>query len=473
MKKGDGIIPLNCVDKSLLAFENADQRMTYHGILSIEGEIDADRLNQALLFVLRFHPTLRTVVRTKPFRLFRQIQDASDRKILEVRDLVDLQLVKDLSDVEIDTEYERCLSEWINRPLDVGREFPFRVLLLRKRTAESSLIFTFHHFATDAIRAIHFVNEVLSRYNNETPNRYLLPEDIRIYHRGDELMELARYERPKTEGFYGKMLTYLFYYFLIHPFSHPSRIFHDGFEQSEEIHFCSGKINPTELQEMKSKSRSVKGTMNDILTAACFRTIEKWNRLHGKESKKISLMVPVNIGPKELQHITSNQISFLSLSSIPEDRADPARLLRKVVTRTASTINHNGLAVVRGGDAFSIVYFAHLLSRLPLAIMRAALKFILFPLHGDTVLLTNLGVIRPWGTRQKEIKGDSFKIVDITPVAQVFDFMGMSLCIGNYNSHLNVCLSYKTSHFSKEKAQEFLDSYLEEIKNYQVCAEAV
>ncbi len=472
MKKGNGIISLNCVDKSLLAFENANQRMTYHGILSIEGEIDANKLNQALLSVLRFHPTLRTIVRPDHFRHFRQIQDASDRKILEVRDLVDLQRVKDLSDVEIDTEYERCLSEWINRPLDVEKEFPFRVLLLKKRAAESSLIFTFHHFATDAIRAIHFVNEVLSRYNKKTLDRYLLPEDIRIYHRGDELMELARYERPKVERFYWKMLSYLFYYFLIHPFSHPSRIFHDKFEQSEEIHFCSGKINPAELQEIKSKSRSVKGTMNDILTAACFRTIEKWNRLHGKESKKISIMVPINIGPKELQHIASNQISFLSLSSVPEDRADPARLLRKVVTRTASTINHNGLAVMRGGDAFSIVYFAHFLSRLPLAIMRAALKFILFPLHGDTVLLTSLGVIRPWGTRQKEIKGDSFKIIDITPVAQVFDFMGMSLCIGNYNSHLNICLSYKTSHFSKEKAEEFLDLYLEEIKNYQVCPEA-
>ena len=473
MKKSDGIIPLNCVDKSLLAFENASQRMTYHGILSIEGEIDAGRLNQALLFVLRFHPTLRTVIRTKPFRLFRQIQNASDRKILEVCDLADLQRLKDLSDVEIDTEYERCLSEWINRPMDVEREFPFRVLLLRKKTAECSLIFTFHHFATDAIRAVHFVNEVLARYNNSAVDRYLLPEDIRIYHRGDELMELARYERPKTEGFYGKMLSFLLYYFLIHPFSHPSRIVRDRFEQSGKIHFCSGKVNPTELQQMKSKSRSVKGTINDILTAACFRTIEKWNRRHGKGSKKISLMVPINIGPKELQHITSNQISFLSLPSLPEDRADAGRLLRKVVARTASTINHNGLAVMRGGDAFSIVYFANFLSRFPLAMMRAALKFILFPLHGDTVLLTNLGTIRPWGARQKEIKGDSFKIVDITPVAQVFDVMGMSLCIANYNNHLTICLSYKTSYFSKEKAEEFLDSYLEEIKNYQVCPEAV
>jgi NRPS condensation-like uncharacterized protein len=473
MKKSDGIIPLNCVDKSLLAFENADQRMTYHGILSIEGEIDADRLNQALLFVLRFHPTLRTVARTKPFRLFRQIQDTSGRKILEVCDLVALQQVKGLSDVEIDTEYERCLSEWINRPMDVEKEFPFRVLLLRKRAAESSLIFTFHHFATDAIRAIHFVNEVLARYNNSTVDRYLLPEDIRMYHRGDELMELARYERPKTEGFYGKMLSFLFYYFLIHPFFHPSRIFHDRLEQSQEINFCSGKINPTELQQMKSKSRSVKGTINDILTAACFRAIEKWNKRHGKRSKKISLMVPINIGPKELQHITSNQISFLSLSSIPEDRADAGRLLRKVVARTASTINHNGLAVMRGGDAFSIVYFANFFAHFPLAMMRAALKFILFPLHGDTVLFTNLGTVRPWGAKQKELKGDSFKIVDITPVAQVFDVMGMSLCIANYNSHLSICLSYKTSHFSKEKVEEFLDSYLEEIRNYQVCPEAV
>ena len=466
MKKRNGIIPMNCVDRALLAYENTNQVMIIHMILSIEGDIDADRLNQALISVLHLHPTMRTIMRSRHFRHFRQIQEDFKGKILEVSDLVDLQSVKDLSNVEINTVYERCLSEWINRPLDIEAEFPFRVLLLRKTAAEFSLIFTFHHSAVDEIRAIRFINEVISRYNNKTPDESLLPEDMRIHHKGDELVELARSERSKTKHFYREMLSHLLYFLFIAPYYRPSRIFHDKLEHSEEIRFCSGKINPTELEQIESKSKSVSGTVNDILLAACFRTIEKWNRLHGEESKKISIMIPVDIGPEELQHIVSNQLSYISLSTVPKDRTDPTKLLRRVRTKTAYIIKQS-----RGKTFFS-VYLAYFFSHLPLAIHKPIAQFISLPLYADTVTLSNVGFIRLGDDGEGEMEKGGFKILDFAFVGPVLTIMGMFLSAGTYNNNLSIDLSYKTSRFSKEKAGEFLDLYLEEIKNYQVDPEA-
>jgi hypothetical protein len=46
--------------------------------------------------------------------------------------------------------------------------------------------------------------------------------------------------------------------------------------------------------------------------------------------------------------------------------------------------------------------------------------------------------------------------------------MGLSIAAGIYNKHLNFSLTYRPALFSQEKAELFLDLYVEEIKQYQV-----
>jgi NRPS condensation-like uncharacterized protein len=460
------VIPFNGIDKALLCWDSSDQHMTYHAILSIEGEIDAGRLNQALLRALLHHPTLRTNLRSTPFRHFREVQDDCDGWGLEVRDLVDLQTSKGSADAQVCAEYEERLSQWINRPPNLEREFPLRALLLRKKKGESSLVLTFHHSAIDGVRAARFVDELISRYNDNDPAESSLSDDVRIHHRGDELMELARSERPGRKHFYRQMVSHLLHFVFIYPLSHPTKIFHNRSGSSEAISFCSGKLGPAEFQQMKSKANSVGGTVNDILAAACFISIEKWNAMHGKKSRKISAMVPVDIGPGERQHIASNQISYVPVSSMPKDRSDSTKLLRSVRGKTAHVLRE------ARGKTFSIVCFAYFYSRLPLPIMSALGKFILFPLYADSILLTNVGIIRLGNDGEGEMEKGRSRIVDLTPVAFVLKPMGMSVVISTYNNDLGIHLTYRTSYFSKEEAAQFLDLYLDETRDYQVSPEA-
>jgi len=456
MKRLARSIPLNCVDKCLLAIDSKSERMVYHWILTIRGEIDPVKLNLALLSAQSAHPIMRTIMGNKYFRPFREIQEDFGEGVLSVQDLGELQ----------DTNYERHLSAWINQPMNITRGFPLRVLLLRKSEAEYALVFTFHHSAADGLRSLLFIRRVIECYDNEVSDDSQAPEDIRISRRGDELLEFAHSQRSRLEHYYMKMISSLFHRFFTAPLSPPTRIFHDNLGQGEEIHFRFETISPPEFQQIESKSRSVGATLNDILLAACFRTIERWNVLHGKVSKKISLMVPVDIRPKGFEHIVSNQVSFISLSTKPEDRVDPAKLLRRVGTNTTYAVKNR--------IAFSIIYFLYFCSRFPLPIMKAIAKFFMITrVYLDTVFLTNLGSIWPRasGAEEGETKIGGAKIITIDCVVPAVTPMGMGIYVGTYNKNLNVCLTYRTSFFSKEKAQMFSDLYVEEIKNYPVGPE--
>jgi len=65
----------------------------------------------------------------------------------------------------------------------------------------------------------------------------------------------------------------------------------------------------------------------------------------------------------------------------------------------------------------------------------------------------------------------SSKIVNVTGSAPVLTPMGLSISADIYNKSLDISLTYRSALFSEEKAQMFLDLYVEEIRNYPLGAE--
>jgi len=453
---------LNCVDKALLAFEVncTGRRIGYSGILSIRGDPDTDRLRQAILSTARAHPKLMTTLSGGPLRHCRRVHEEFVGEILEVHDVVALETQKGSVKADAGAMYEERIHEWINRPLDTRKRFPFRVLLLRKGLADCTLVFTFHHSAIDGVRALRLIDDVISRYHNRPPDVSLLPPEVK--QDGDELLQAARSERSRTKHFYREMLAHLAYFVFVYPLFHPARIHHDRSEPSGEVRFCSTKIDEAEFRELKAKSKLVGGTVNDILMAVCYRSIDKWNRQHGKRTRKISLLIPIDIGSPDLNGIISNQISYISFSISAKDRTDPTTLLRKVSAKRARMLKE------RRGNTYSIVYFASVLRLLPLGAMKALSKYVLFPLYADTIICTNPGIVRLGESGEGPLEPGGFRLVGFQAVPFVFSVMGMNLCVATVNGQLGIDLAYTTSHFSKEKAEEFLALCLDELANYRV-----
>ena len=447
-----GSIPLNCVDKCLLALDSINEPMLIHVVLSLEGEIEHVRLNQAIFSAQQAHPVMRTILRSRHFRPFREIQEDLGKGVLSVPDQAQLQ----------DTNHETYLSSWMNQPFDIRKKFPVRVLLLRKNERESSLVFTFHHSAADGLRALLFVRKVIESYNNELSQDSKMCEDIRINRKGDELLEFAHSQRSKVERYYRKMIFSLFHRFVIAALPPPTRVFNDKSRQSRELHFCFEIIGPREFGQIQSKAKAAGVELNDIFLAACYRVVEKWNSMHGTTSKRIRVMAPVNISPKGFRYVVSNQASWFSLPTTPKNRADPAELLRKVRADTIdATMNR---------IAFSLVYFFYFCSRFPLFVMRGMCRFLVVTrTYVDTILITNVGVIWPkLGSKEPAVRNiGNAKILNVTGSAPVVTPMGLSIAAGIYNKNLNFSLTYRPALFSEEKAKMFLDLYVEEIKQYQ------
>jgi NRPS condensation-like uncharacterized protein len=453
LKRRGRSIPLNCVDKCLLALDSINEPMLIHAILNIEGEIDHVRLNQAILSAQKAYPIMRTILRSKGFRAFREIQEDVGEGVLTVKDMIELQ----------DANYDGYLSEWINQPMDIRKAFPVRVLLVKKNEVESSLVFTFHHSATDGLRAVIFVRKVIESYGNEVSEDSEPSEDIRISRKGDELLEFARSQRSRVEHYHMKMISSLFHRFVIAAFPPPTRVFHDKSGHSKELCLCFTTVRQRELEQIESKSRSAGVELNDILLAACYGVVEKWNSIHGKASKKIRIMAPVNISPKGFRYVVSNQASWISPSTSPEERAAPAKLLRKVRADT--------IYATQNRTAFSLVYFFYVCSRFPLVVMRGMCMFLMITrTYVDTILITNIGLIWPKiGSEEPAVTSiGSSNIVNVTGSAPVVTPMGLSISACIYNKNLALSLTYRPALFSEEKAKMFLDLYVEEIINYQV-----
>lgn len=457
---------LNCVDKAMFALHSQDESMVNHYILTIDGSVDPVKLKSALTTVLLCHPSLRSTIRAGLFRQTRETRSNYGNDILSVWDLVQPQGPTDSSRSQIGARYDSLVSDWMNRQLDPGKQLPCRVLLLRRTRTESSLVFTWHHSAADGLQFLRFIGEVVQEYNGATDNssrsRHSLGNE-----RGDDLVALAQACRLRVGYFYLRMIATLAHRFLFAPLSPNARICRRRSRRSAEINFCQGSLNPYELRQIRSKSRSVGATVNDILMAACFKTVEEWNSAHGKPSRKISIMVPVNIGSPMSLQVIANRVSFISVSTTHKERVDPEALLRTVKEKTSR--------MLRNGIAFSIVYAVYFCTHLPLRIPKYVAKFLIATeIYLDSTLLTNLGLIWPeWSTSSEGVKMGDAEITSVLGLPPVVSPMGMSLCVGTYHDHLHIALVYKAACFSKAEARTFLSLYLHELRSYQRTAEGI
>lgn len=445
-------VPLNCVDKCLLALHSINEPMLIHVIMNLDGDIDAVKLDQAISSAQEAHPVMRTILRARKGKLFREIQEDLGKGVLRVADQAQFW----------DAGHDHYLFSWMNQPLDIQKEFPVRALLLRKNEGQSSLVFTFHHSAADGLRVLLFVRKVVESYNNEFSRNFESEGDIRVNRKGDELLEFAHSQRLKVKHYYRKMISNLFHRFVIAALPPPTRVFHDRSGKSRELRFCSKTMSPETLGQIQAKARSSGVELNDIFLAACCRAVGKWNSRHGKASNRIRIMVPVNISPKGFRYVVSNQASWFSLTTTAKDRADPPRLLRKV---RADTID-----ATRNRVAFSLIYFFYFCSRFPLWVMKGMCHFLMITkTYVDTILLTNIGFVWPrLGSEERSVRNiGSARIVNVTGSAPVVTPMGLSIAAGIYDRNLNLSLTYRPALFSEEKAQMFLDLYADEIRNYQ------
>jgi NRPS condensation-like uncharacterized protein len=466
MERPKETVPLNCIDRALLALHSTHDPMVIHILLTLDGGVDDARLRSALTGVLARYSAIRSTIHTGLLKKARHQREEYDRGILTVWDLESPMDAAGVGNSAISAWYEARLSDWMNRPLDPGEAVPCRVLLLRRTLSEYSLVFTFHHSAADGLQGCRFVGDVVRAYNGNgifgDP-----PESCSAAQRGDDLVAEARGRRPKVEHFYLRIATSMVRRFVIGPFTPPTRLYRNKSEPAPAIGICHGHLNEYELKQIKSRARSVGASVNDVLVAACFRAVEEWNSAHGKSSRRIRVMIPVDLSGGKRSPVGTNQASFLSLSTTKGERLEPEKLLDRVRQRTSQ--------MLREGTAFDVVYATHFCTHLPPIVPKAVARFLIATqIYLDTILLTNIGVsLKREVTSTKGAMLGSTAVSSFMATAPVVGPMGVSLCANVYNDRLYIAMSYKTSQFSEAQAKTFLNLYFHEVRAYQRTPEGL
>jgi len=454
MMKGTGMyLRLNCMDRTVLAFHEINEPFLIHAFLTLEGEVDPSRLNQAIQSAQMAYPVMRTILHGKYLSITREIQEDLGDGVLTV------------VTGRGDEDYERLLFEWVNKPMDLRRQLPLRVLLYTKSETQSMLVFTFHHSAADGLRAIFFIRKIIEYYNDDVPKDAHPPEDIRLSSKGDPLFQFAQTHRARVRNYYWKMAYDILYRLVLAAIPSPSRVYCMDSGRSRDTFFCNATIGPEGLSKLEVKAASAGVEVNDILLASSYRMVDIWNRMHGKGSNKVRVMAIVNVSPKGFRQVVSNQMSWISPTTRPNDRADQAKLLKKLRSHT--------LTAAKNRIAFSLIYFWYFNTLLPPVIYRQIFRLlVLMRTHVDSIFLTNIGIVWPKvGSDEPAVThiGKS-RIVNITGSPPVVTPWRLGFGVNTYNRTLNISLTYRPAMFSKEEVQRFLDLYVKEVMDYQVGA---
>src|SRR5205823_5605043 len=128
--------------------------------LRIEGQLDVEKLKQALSEIVARHEILRTrIVVENEFPI--QLIADSNSPSLDVCDLTDY------SDSKRESEIQRILSLEANTPFDLAVGPLFRVRQLKLEDREHILVLTLHHIICDAWSIGIFLRELITLYQGE------------------------------------------------------------------------------------------------------------------------------------------------------------------------------------------------------------------------------------------------------------------------------------------------------------------
>ncbi len=449
------------MDRALLALHSRDDPMVIHGIMSIEGAVDPARLESALLAILSRRPRLKSAIRGALLGPVPGPGRTDAGGILTVWDADDAP-AGDEAGGQAEQRRQKRLGGWINQPLDPRRGLPWRVLLLREAGGRSSLVFSFHHAVVDGVRALHLAREVVREYNGrgdaDGPGAPGRPAPTH----SDDLLALARSCRRRVKHFYVRMTAGLAHRFLVAPLLPRARICRATSKPSPDISFHQGQLPASDLRGVRSRARSFGVTLNDVLLAACFRTVERWNGEHGKPSRKISIMVPVDVGGADPSPVTANRVSFISVPTTRRERSDPDELVRRVGRKTSRMLEN--------GMAFTMVYAAWFCTRVPPRASRAMAWLVMATrVCLDTVLVTNVGRVWPCeGAARGGVRLGGARVSSVAVIPPVASPMGLSLATAIWDGRLQVTLAYKTAQFSEGQARAFLGSFLEQVRSYRM-----
>jgi len=420
--------------------------ITFGATMTLEGDINSEVVKEALDAALNYYPKFKCIlVKDYPsikhwFRYSWKYQNISSEDILEkVEDNTSEGAGKDA------VSYIR--HYYPSHTIDITRETPLKVLLIRNHRC-THLLFFIHHAAADGLSAIFFIKHFIYFYEDifyqEKKKNYLIP-DYEAIARPD-IRFRWNYFSPKLISSFSRNTSL--------PKKEPPVPIYPLEENEQEKKFIAAtkQISPQQFRFIRTNAKNHQTTINNYLLAAMFQAINKWNQKWNSRAGCIYISAPVSLRPPG-EHTVGNFVSQFYISCRSELIDNKDKLLELIQEEKSYKIKH-------AREHINLSWF--------LKIIPLALKMLIFknraPTIHPTIILSNVGICDP-NPHHKDEEGFHYmgpaRICSIHIIPH--PFLWPLVTIVSYNDRMSISLSVVRSHFSLNNAEEFLDFFIQKL----------
>ena len=317
-------VPFTVIDQAVHLLDTPAEPWSIQLEIWLRGHVDEDRFRAAVRSAVAAHPMARA--RLLPAR-------RSERtwwwEIAPDLDLDPVRVVTCLDDASL----AAVRDELYSRQVPLVEAPPFRLVLAHREEGDV-LLLNAGHTAFDGFGCVRLLQSVARRYaERQDPEPGVGLEEARDVER--HLAAPDRATRTRRLRLLASKVTDMV--------RRPTRMAAEGGfdEPGYGLHLLAL------TEEQTGQLAASDATINDLLVAGLMRAVAGWNEEHGQEAGRISLMVPVNLRPKEWQQdVVTNMVLETRILTTPEQRADGRRLLAAVTAQSERIKRGAGAALV-------------------------------------------------------------------------------------------------------------------------------
>jgi NRPS condensation-like uncharacterized protein len=426
----------NTVDEALHIVDTADagQPLSIQFEVRAPGRLDEARLRAAVAAACRVHPMARARQAS-----WKPTDDHYEWEITETIDVDPVRIV-DVGDA-LSLEQER--AELQSRCVSLAESPPFRVVLARHPGGDY-LMLNVNHSASDGVGTLRLMRSIVRAYAGEAdPTPDVDPLAIR-----DLQVELAPSTlKERLRGWQGMIDSWS------RAATLPTHVVPDGGTDEAGFGFHHLLLTVEQTADLNPK-RHIKGTVNDLLLAALAQTIENWNTAHHAACKRIGLMMPVNVRPRDRWYeVVGNFAGDVTISTSRSERTNAKSLMSAIVSQTQRAKDDGTAAAVLAALAGGPVA--------PIGVRRA-LTALLAPSaerYMNSCVLSNVGRVD-----EAMSFGDAGVGTELWFSPPNRSPMGLSLGVAFYADRLHLAFRYCRSQFGAAEVAHFSGLYHEALR---------
>ena len=428
-------VPFSVVDEAVHLFDNEQAPSSIQVETRVAGTLDEGRLRAAVREALDRHPMARArkvTARPSERRFTWEITPVADLDPLRVVDCPD------------DDALSATRAELQSLHIPLLESPPLRIRLAHHPDGDVVML-NVSHAAIDGFGSVRILQSIARAYwgipDPQPELDFAAARDLRAELAAEDPSERARRVSTLVDKLKDEVDT-------------PARLAPDGGTKRAGYGFHHVTLPPEKTKALRGVEG---GTVNDVMLAALHTAIAAWNDEHGVPSRRIGVMLPVNLRPKEWwSEMAGNFSLMVRVATKPEERSSPETTLEAIANQSNR--------IKKGGTAAALIELLGGLQSVPLWLKQKAAPVLSRSGNrlADTALLSNLGQLDEPPSFGPDA-GDTTEMWFSAPARMP---LGLSIGTVTIGGALNVAFRYRHPLFGSEAARRFAQRYEEALDVY-------